>query len=387
VPLSYLSYGVAVFIFYPVTWICLLLDMPWALLAPLSILATHLLFDNLTSPALSEETRGAELGNALLWLHGPWAVITLVLMLWRVAPGDLAGIGAAAEPLLGDWLASGPASIGELLLVAYVGGFMLSTNTIAAHELVHRRSSPLSIAFGRFLLAINGDAQFSISHVYGHHMRVATPDDPATARRGENLYRFALRSAIGQYVEAWELEAARLKRVGQPVWSIHHALLRSLLGTALIAILCYAVAGGRGVLVFFVAALTSKFLFECVNYVQHYGLLRVLGSKVEPRHSWDCASRAATFAFYNLTRHSHHHAKPVSPFWELKPNGHSGAPQLDRGYIAAMLLACIPPLWFRWTTPRLLAWDARLASDAERRLAADANRASGYPPLMAAASA
>lgn len=384
-PLSSLSYCVAVFVLYPITWLCLLLAMPWAMLAPLAISLAHLLFDNLTPPALSERTRGASLGNTLLWLHGPCAVVTLILMLWRAAPGDLGGIGATAGPLLGDWLATGPASVGELLGVAYVGGFMLSINTIAAHELVHRRSSRASIAFGRFLLAVNGDAQFSISHVYGHHMRVATPEDPATARRGESVYRFALRSAVGQYVEASELEAARLTRTGRPVWSVHNALLRSLLGTAMIAGLCHALAGWRGLLVFCAAALTSKFLFECVNYVQHYGLLRVSGSKVEPRHSWDCASRAATFVFYNLTRHSHHHARPVAPFWELKSNGRSDAPQLDRGYIAAMLLACIPPLWFRWTTPRLLAWDATLASDAERRLAADANRASGYPPLMAAA--
>jgi len=250
---------------------------------------------------------------------------------------------------------------------------------------VHRRSQPLAMLAGRWLLAANGDAQFSISHIYGHHMNVATPKDPATARRGESLYRFVVRSATGQYREALEIERRRLHRQGQAVWSHHNLVLRSVAMSAMIALAAYGLAGLPGLLVFFGACLVSKFLFENVNYMQHYGLVRVPGARVEPRHSWDCDTRAATRVFYNLSRHSHHHSKPAMPYWRLLSTRDShDSPRLDLGYIVSMFIAAAPPLWFRFTTPKLIEWDRRLATPQERELAKVANYLSKYPPLMAA---
>ena len=58
---------------------------------------------------------------------------------------------------------------------------------------------------------------FSISHVYGHHRRAATVEDPASARLGEGLYQFLYRSIVGQFREAWDYEARRRLRAG---WSV-----------------------------------------------------------------------------------------------------------------------------------------------------------------------
>jgi fatty acid desaturase len=252
---------------------------------------------------------------------------------------------------------------------AYVAGLMLSTNHIVGHELVHRRSSRLAMLAGRWLLAGNGDAQFSVSHVYGHHMNVGTPADPATARRGENVYAFALRSARGQYVEALELEHRRLQRLGHGFWNPRNAVFTGLLMSLVLVVVAAVLGGVAGVAMLLGSMLTAKFLFEIVNYIQHYGIVRVPGARVDPRHSWDSDHLWATYTFYCLSRHSHHHAKPVLPYWALQSCGpDESGPGIRHGYIASMLIACVPPWWRRYMAPALAHWDAVLATPEELQL-------------------
>jgi fatty acid desaturase len=388
--MRYLRFGIATIIFYPVTWGSMLFGGWGLLFAPVAIFATHLVMDNfLALDESSYEGPRAWVADIFLYLHVPCAAVTYVLLMWQVAPGDLLNIGKMLSSWFGSWVMESHRSYTwwTLLGCGYVAGLMLSTNTIVGHELVHRRSSPLAMLVGRWLLALNGDAQFSISHVYGHHMRVATPDDPATARRGESMYRFALRSSIGQYREAAEIERKRLERAGRGFWTWRNQLLQSIGMSAVFVALSYWCAGTAGVALWLFAAIVTKFLFENVNYIQHYGLVRIHGTRVEPRHSWDCNTAGATWVFYGLARHSHHHNKPVLPYWQLMPlDKIAGSPRLDIGYIGCMLLAAVPPLWFRWTTPRLLDWDRRLASPEELELAKMANQQSKYRPLIAAST-
>ena len=65
---------------------------------------------------------------------------------------------------------------------------------------------------GRWLLAFSIDTGFAIEHVHGHHRHVCTPRDPATARRGEYVLGFALRSIIDGNRSAFRIEAERLGR-------------------------------------------------------------------------------------------------------------------------------------------------------------------------------
>lgn len=383
---KYFRFGLAVFVLYPITWAAILLGGWWLLLPVAVIFGGHVIFDNLTP--LDEDSYAdlrPRLADLWLYAHVPCAIVTMTLMLWQAAPGDMLGLGALLAQWFGPriWQAHVSYDITQFLLCAYVGGLMLSTNTVVAHELVHRRDW-LPLLVGRWLLALNGDAQFSISHVYGHHFNVATPKDPATARRGESVYHFFVRSSIGQYTESVELEARRLERLGYAFWSWRNHLIQSVLMTALLAVIAFGLAGINGLAMFVLSCVVVKFLFENVNYIQHYGLLRTPGQRVEPRHSWDCSNRGSTWVFYALSRHSHHHAKPILPYWELVSAAPEVSPKLELGYLASMVLSMIPPLWFRWTTPRLLDWDCRLASDEERALAHAANRISNYPPLIAA---
>jgi alkane 1-monooxygenase len=87
---------------------------------------------------------------------------------------------------------------------------------------------------------------------------------------------------------------------------------------------------------------------------------------------------------FNLARHSHHHAEGDAQFWQLR--AYRDAPTLPYGYLTCMLLVFLLPGWYRnRMTPLLLDWDRQFATTSERRLAAEANRASGVPALQLAA--
>lgn len=386
---NYIRYSTELLIYFPAACLGLLAGGLGPLLAIVFMTASQVIIDNL----ISEDLYNPEVGSpwildAMLMAHLPAGLLVLLLMAWSVCPGDLLGLGTALHAWL-PFVAPQREAVSsfDVLSAGMLAGFILSGNTVVAHELVHRRGSWSRLFSGRMILALNGDSQFEIAHVFGHHMNVATEKDPASARRGESLYRFFLRSTLGQYRESVHLERRRLERLGRGFWSLRNVFINGLLITAATALGLWALGGTLALIAYGICVLYSKFMLENVNYIQHYGLVRRLGSKVEPRHSWDCMGAACTTAFYALPRHSHHHAKPVHPFWELHvTNGLSGV-HLKWGYLGTMMMAMLPPLWFRVTTPLLLRWDQECASPEERPLIDAANRNSGLPALLRATEA
>jgi alkane 1-monooxygenase len=55
---------------------------------------------------------------------------------------------------------------------------------------------------GRKCCVIFTYGHFTIEHNRGHHVRVATPEDPASARYGESFWRFLPRTIVGSYISA-----------------------------------------------------------------------------------------------------------------------------------------------------------------------------------------
>jgi alkane 1-monooxygenase len=357
----------------------------WGLAGALALVVYQIAVDVATPRELAVPEYGQPwLINAVPYVHIPTSAFALLMLAWMAAPGDLFGIGQMLDRLglgglLGTSLATRtePTGWGSLVAAAVTLGFVMSTNTIAAHELVHRTASPFAVWLGRWILATVGDAQYSITHVYVHHLHVGTPHDPSTAKRGENLYAFALRSVRGQYRDAWQIEMRRLRDRPWLLRAITNKVTTGLAMSGLIALAFWAVAGWRGAAAFAMVAATSKFLLEAVEYIQHYGLVRTPGGKIESHHSWECSNRAASHIMYNLPRHAHHHLDARLPYSALKPT--EAAPDLPYGYVAHILLSMAPPLWRRFAAPRLAKWDAELASPAERELAQQANRESRLP--------
>ena len=255
----------------------------------------------------------------------------------------------------------------EMVGLALSGGILLATNGInVAHELGHRK--PLAERLMSKLLYMPClYMHFFIEHNYGHHLRVATPEDGATARFNQTVYGFWFTSVTRQYVSAWKLQMQMLDRQGKSFFSVKNDMLWYHLIQPAYLFAVFALFGMEG----FTFALTIgviAFLFlECINYIEHYGLRRFKQDSgryeiVRPYHSWNSNFNIGRIALYELTRHSDHHYKSTKKYQVL--DSHEESPTLPLGYPASILLSLVPPLWFRVMNP-LVPEDmkARLAHD------------------------
>ncbi|MDQ3726251.1 MAG: alkane 1-monooxygenase [Actinomycetota bacterium] len=253
--------------------------------------------------------------------------------------------------LAGDTL-TGVEKVGLALTLGVVNGVGINT----AHELGHKRAS-LERWLSKVALAQTGYGHFFIEHNRGHHVRVATPEDPASSRLGESFWAFLPRTVAGSVRSAWEIEAARLDRLGKPHFSVHNDIL-SAWAMTVVLFAGLAVVFGPVVLPYLlVQAVIGFSLLEVVNYLEHYGLLRQKREdgryeRCRPEHSWNSNNVASNVLLYHLQRHSDHHANPTRRYQALRHIDE--APQLPTGYAGMIVLAWFPPLWRRVMDPRLL---------------------------------
>lgn len=240
-------------------------------------------------------------------------------------------------------------------------GIVVGANGInVAHELGHR-SNRLEQNFAKLLLLPALYQHFFIEHNRGHHKNVATDKDPATARLGENLYSFWLRSVRGSWKGAWAIENERLRQAGEPIWSWRNEMLRFCIFQSLWLVIIFVLGGWLGLAGGISVAIVGFLLLESINYIEHYGLQRrVLTSgrpePVLPVHSWNSNHEMGRIFLYELTRHSDHHFKSNRKYQILRHLAES--PQLPFGYPMSVLIAFVPPLWFALMNP--LAQKVRL---------------------------
>jgi alkane 1-monooxygenase len=260
----------------------------------------------------------------------------LVLACWMWSSGDLT--------LLED--------IGLALTMAVVGGIAINT----AHELGHKRAGSEKW-LSRIALAQTGYGHFFIEHNRGHHVKVATPEDPASSRLGEGFWAFLPRTVVGSLRSAWGIETGRLDRLGKSHWNIHNDVL-SAWAMTVVLFAGLTLAFGPVVLPYLlVQAVIGFSLLEVVNYLEHYGLRRQKREdgryeRCMPEHSWNSNNVASNVLLYHLQRHSDHHANPTRRYQALRHVDE--APQLPTGYAGMIVLAWFPPLWRRVMDPRLL---------------------------------
>jgi alkane 1-monooxygenase len=239
-----------------------------------------------------------------------------------------------------------------ILTTGSAGGFCINVG----HELGHKQTN-LERWLAKIILAPTGYGHFSIEHNRGHHLAVATPDDPASARMGESIWRFVLREMPGAAARAWRLEKVRLARTHQPAWSLHNEILQPMLMTATFYAVLAVLLGVTVLPFLLLSALWANFQLTCANYVEHYGLLRRTlhdGSyeRCQPYHSWNSNHMVSNWALFHLQRHSDHHAYPGRRYQSLRH--FEELPTLPNGYFGMFTLAYFPPLWYRVMHPRLL---------------------------------
>jgi alkane 1-monooxygenase len=243
-------------------------------------------------------------------------------------------------------------SVGLAFTVAMVAGVAINT----AHELGHKRASS-ERWLSKVALAQTGYGHFFVEHNRGHHVRVATPEDPASSRMGESFYEFLPRTVIGSLRSALEIEREHLERDGHKFWSLRNDIFNAWLMT-LILFGGLALAFGPVVLPYLlIQAVIGFSLLEVVNYLEHYGLLRQTRDdgryeRTRPEHSWNSNNVASNVLLYHLQRHSDHHANPLRRYQSLRH--FEEAPQLPTGYAGMIVAAAIPPLWRRIMDRRLL---------------------------------
>ena len=333
----------------------------YALYLALYILGDALLGDDISEPPLLNQ----RLLRYMLYGAMPIAIMIYLSALWLVLP---------LHSTTGQWIMSNlplyfvnaklDTSWWQLVIAVPFLGLMLGgVATVVAHELVHKIGNPMAVAVGRWLLAFSFDANFSIEHVYNHHIKVATPEDPATAPRGRNVYVHFVKAFTGTQKAGWQIEKKRLERKNISIYSWHNAFLRGWAMSIILLTLAYILSGVFGALMFVAVGLSAKFTLEIVNYMEHYGLVRHPKQPVRPRHSWNSNRRVSCWTMFNLPRHSHHHAQGAVPFEKLKAMPDS--PEMIGGYISTMAIALIPPLWFKIMEKKLAHWDANFANKEE----------------------
>lgn len=216
------------------------------------------------------------------------------------------------------------------------------------HELGHRVNI-FEQTLAKLLLLTSLYMHFFIEHNKGHHKRVATPEDPSSARYGEWVYAFYFRSVIFSYLSAWHIANDDLWKKGRKSFSIYNEmLLFHFIQLAFLALLFF-VFGWLATTCFIAAAVIGFLLLETVNYIEHYGLQRKATGegkyeRAMPAHSWNSDHVIGRLFLFELSRHSDHHYLASRKYQVLRH--HDDAPQMPTGYPGMLLLALLPPVWF-----------------------------------------
>ncbi|MDR3662103.1 MAG: alkane 1-monooxygenase [Mycobacterium sp.] len=284
------------------------------------------------------------------YVYIPFQYASVIMGAYLFTAKDLSWLGFEGE--LAWW-----AKLGVALSVGVLGGVGINT----AHEMGHKKEN-LERWLAKITLAQTFYGHFYIEHNRGHHVRVATPEDPASSRFGETFWEFLPRTVWGALKSSVELEAQRIRRLGRSPWDPRTYLKNDVLNAWLMSLVFFgiliAVFGPALIPFVLIQGIYGFSLLEAVNYLEHYGLLRekMASGRYErcaPVHSWNSDHIVTNLFLYHLQRHSDHHANPTRRYQTLRSI--EGAPNLPSGYATLIGLTYFPPLWRRMMDHRVVA--------------------------------
>lgn len=273
----------------------------------------------------------------LTWVTVPLHFVTLIAVAWFVGSHDI--------------------STGGVLVMAITAGAYSGLGINTAHELGHKKL-PIEQWLAKIALTIPAYGHFCVEHNRGHHRYVATPGDPASARMGESIYKFALREIPGAFRRGWKVESERLNNRGHATWSRHNGILQSYIGSVLLQGGLIWAFGWIMIPFLAIHNVWAWFQLTSANYIEHYGLLREKDDngryeRCQPHHSWNANYAFSNIVLFHLERHSDHHANSSRRYQSLR--NFDDIPELPNGYFGTYLIAYIPWLWYRMMDRRLLA--------------------------------
>ena len=232
-------------------------------------------------------------------------------------------------------------------LGAAVGMSGGSIGITTAHELIHRQNKYMR-GIGVLLLVLCCYGHFRIEHVYGHHKHVATKEDPATARRGENFYFYFIRCVINSVISSWNIEKNILDKKNINTLSLQNRMLHYFVLEIIFLFIAFFVAGINGLVFVVFHSFVSITLLELVNYIQHYGLERKMENgkyeRFTDHHSWNSRHISANWSTFNLGLHAEHHQSASKHYPLLSQE--EKIIEMPANYSIMLIMALIPPLWF-----------------------------------------
>ena len=311
--------------------------------------------------------------NLVMYMMLPVFVLLQLALAWRVY-GFMTGLPVE---ITATWFGLIPVYSGitslDLIGAVLSTGIFAGIGIIYGHELSHCKGFAFIIS--RMTMGLSGSAHFCYAHVYNHHLELASEDDPATAPRGRTIYGHYLLSYLGQSKFVFNMEKERLSRMGVSFISWQNRWIRGYLMSIPSAVLFFMAGGWIGIAALATVWVISNFELEALNYLEHYGLVRVKDQPIDYRHNWDNNTLFTSWFFIEIGRQADHHDRGETHFWELE---NVGAPNLGWGYFTIFALALVPPLWHWYMRKRLATWDAKFATDEERAISARVNKQVGY---------
>lgn len=321
-----------------------LFDTQWMLILPL--LFSYLLIPLLDYALGTDENNPPEeivpqleedrYYRLLTWFTVPMHFVVLIAIAWFVGTQDL--------------------TLWSVLALAFTAGAYSGLGINTAHELGHKKPA-FERLLAKLVLAVPTYGHFCIEHNRGHHRDVATPEDPASSKMGESIYKFALREIPGAFWRGWAVEKERLARKGKSVWSLENDILQSYAISAVLQIGLILAFGWIMIPFLAIHNVWAWYQLTSANYIEHYGLLREKEAngryeRCQPHHSWNANYIFSNIALFHLERHSDHHANPTRRYQSLR--NFEDIPQLPNGYYGMYMLAYIPWLWYKVMDKRLL---------------------------------
>ena len=237
-------------------------------------------------------------------------------------------------------------------LGAAVGMSGGSIGITTAHELIHRQNKYMR-GIGVLLLVLCCYGHFRIEHVYGHHIHVATKEDPATARKGENFYFYFIRCVINSVISSWNIEKNILDKKNINTLSLQNRMLHYFVLEIIFLFIAFFVAGINGLVFVVFHSFVSITLLELVNYIQHYGLERKMQNgkyeRFTDHHSWNSRHISANWSTFNLGLHTEHHQSASKPYPLLSQE--EKVIEMPANYSIMLIMALIPVSYTHLTLP------------------------------------
>ena len=247
----------------------------------------------------------------------------------------------------------------ERIVLLVFCGMLGRLTTIAAHDLIHRRQL-WARRLGEFAMSAVAMPHIHTEHVYMHHPNVATPRDGESARMGQSYYNYFFAVIPYAYTEAIRTQHRRLARRGLSFWHRSNPVWRWIGFWFAWTALALVIGGWPGLAAWIFVVLFAAWGIRAVDYIQHYGLQRILQpngrfEKIQPHHSWNFSS-SSNYLYFSIQRHSDHHRSPATPYPLLRSLPARIAPTLPANYGSMLTLALFPRAWFRKMNPLVEKW-------------------------------